>query len=149
MKKIYIYLMLIIAVISLTSCKKQYELTENAYLLEYNIKGNYGFSYVNSDGDKEYYYKTPLNIVVAAYDNSLRSKYTICYVYYNKDGDITNVVKRRTNILKKGKTHVLHLTYGEKEEFVDGVYHRYVEWREVLYIYEGYNIYIDASYFEQ
>ena len=148
MKKIYILIVVIVLSLSLSSCKNKYKITENAYLLEYNVKGTYGFSYVNSNGDKEFYYKTPLNIVVGACDDSVRSKYTICYVYYNKEGNITNVIKRRTNILKKGQTHTLHLSYGEKEEYVDGVYYRYIEWQEVLYVYEGHNIYIDCSYFE-
>lgn len=147
MKKIYLVLVLCVVMFSLTSCKNKYEISENADLLEYNKLGEYGFSYVNSNGDKEYYYKVPLNIVVGAYDNSIKSKYTICYVYYDVNGNITNVVKRKTNILKKGKTHTLHLNYGEKEEYIDGKYYRYVEWREVLYIYEGLNIYVDSSYF--
>ena len=87
--------------LSLTSCKNKYEISDNAYLLEYNKLGTYGFSYVNSDGDKEYYYKVPLNIVVGAHNNAIKSKYTICYVYYDVNGNITNVVKRKTNILKK------------------------------------------------
>ncbi len=149
MKKIYILMVSILIVLSLTSCKNKYEISENADLLVYGEKGEYGFSYVNSNGDQEFYYKVPLNIVVGAYDDSIRSKYTICYVYYNKEGYITNVVKRKTNILKKGQTHTLHLSYGEKEEYVDGEYYRYVEWREVLYIYDGYNIYVDSSYFEE
>jgi hypothetical protein len=148
MKRIYILTITLLLIFLLGSCKNKYAISENAYLLEYNKSGTYGFSYVNSDGDKEYYYKVPLNIVVGAYDNSVKSKYTICYVYYNKDGYITNVVKRKTNILKKGQTHTLHLNYGEKEEYIDGEYYRYVEWREVLYIYEGHNLYIDSSYFE-
>lgn len=149
MKKIYIYLILFIAVFSLSSCKNKYEISEFADLLEYGKRGEYGFSYVNEDGDKEYYYKVPLNIVVGAVDITKKSKYTICYVYYNRDGDVIGVVPRKTQILKKGKTNVLHLNYGEKEEYVNGEYFRYVEWREVLYIYEGYNIYIDSSYFEK
>lgn len=147
MKKIYLVLVLCVVMFSLTSCKNKYEISENADLLEYNKLGEYGFSYVNSNGDKEYYYKVPLNIVVGAYDNSIKSKYTICYVYYDVNGNITNVIKRKTNILKKGQTHTLHLSYGEKEEYIDGKYYRYVEWREVLYIYEGLNIYVDSSYF--
>lgn len=147
MKKVYILLIILFLSLSLTSCKNKYEISDNAYLLEYNELGTYGFSYVNSDGDKEYYYKVPLNVVVEAYDNSIKSKYTICYVYYDVNGNITNVVKRKTNILKKGQTHTLHLNYGEKEEYIDGKYYRYVEWREVLYIYEGLNIYVDSSYF--
>ena len=147
MKKVYILLTILFLSLSLTSCKNKYEISDNAYLLEYNELGTYGFSYVNRDGDKEYYYKVPLNIVVGAYDNSIKSKYTICYVYYDVNGSITNVVKRKTNILKKGQTHTLHLNYGEKEEYIDGKYYRYVEWREVLYIYEGLNIYVDSSYF--
>ena len=149
MKRIYILLIIFCLCLTLTSCKNKYEISENAYLLEYNKFCTYGFSYVNNDGDKEFYYKVPLNVVVGAYDNSVKSKYTICYVYYNNDGNVTNVVKRKTNILKKGQTHTLHLSYGEKEEYVDGKYYRYVEWREVLYIYEGYNIYVDSSYFEE
>ena len=84
MKKIYIYLILFIAVFSLSSCKNKYEISESADLLEYGKRGEYGFSYVNEDGDKEYYYKVPLNIVVGAVDNTKKSKYTICYVYYNR-----------------------------------------------------------------
>lgn len=147
MKKIYILIVVLILSLSLSSCKNKYEITNNAELLEYNKLGKYGFTFVSSDGDKEYFYKVPLNVVVGAYDNTIKSKYTICYVYYNKDGVITNVIKRRTNILKKGQTHTLHLSYGEKEEYIDGEYYRYVEWREVLYIYEGHNIYVDSSYF--
>ena len=149
MRKIYIFIVLFVVLFSLSSCKNKYEISENADLLEYNKLGEYGFSYVNSNGDKECYYKVPLNIVVGAYDNSIRSKYTICYVYYNKDGAITDVVKRKTNILKKNQTHTLHLSYGEKEEYIDGEYYGYIHWREVLYIYEGHNIYIDSSYFEE
>ncbi|MBQ4570682.1 MAG: hypothetical protein IJB21_03205 [Bacilli bacterium] len=150
MKRIYILLMIVFLAFSLTSCKNKYVISDNADLLVYGEKGKYGFSYVNSDGEKEYYYKVPLNIVVGAYDDSIRSKYTICYVYYNKDGSIKNVIQRKTQILKKGKTNVLHLNYGEKEGYdEDGEYYRYVEWREVIYIYEGYNIYIDSSYFEE
>lgn len=147
MKKIYLLLVLFAVMFSLTSCKNKYELSDNAYLLEYNKLGAYGFSFINSDGDNEYYYKVPLNVVVGAYDDSIKSKYTICYVYYDVNGNITNVIKRKTNILKKGQTHTLHLNYGEKEEYIDGKYYRYVEWREVLYIYEGLNIYVDSSYF--
>lgn len=147
MKRINILLMIVFLAFSLTSCKNKYELSDNAYLLEYNKLGTYGFSFVNSDGDNEYYYKVPLNVVVGSYDNSIKSKYTICYVYYDVNGNITNVIKRKTNILKKGQTHTLHLNYGEKEEYIDGKYYRYVEWREVLYIYEGLNIYVDSSYF--
>lgn len=148
MKKIYMLAIILLLSLSLSSCKNKYEITKNAYLLEYNVKGAYGFSFVDSNGNKELYYKIPLNVVIGAYNDTIRSKYTICYVYYNKDGDIINVIKRRTNILKKGQTHTLHLSYGEKEEYVDGVYYRYVEWQEVLFIYEGHNIYIDSSYFE-
>lgn len=148
MKKIYILMVSVLIVLSLTSCKNKYEISENADLLVYGEKGGYGFSYVNSNGDQEVYYKVPLNIVVGAYDDSARSKYTICYVYYNRDGSIKNVVQRKTQILRKGKTNVLHLTYGETEGYDEtGEYYRYIEWREVLYIYEGYNIYIDSSYF--
>ena len=148
MKKIYI-LLIVVFCFFLSGCKNKYEISDNAYLLEYNKLGTYGFAFVNNDGDKEYYYKVPLNVVVAAYDNNLKSKYTICYVYYNKEGNITDVVKRKTNILKKGQTHTLHLSYGEKEEYIDGEYYRYVHWREVLYVYEGHNIYVDSSYFEE
>ena len=147
MKKIYVILMMLFLVFSLTSCKNKYEISNNAELLVYGEKGKYGFSYVNSDGETEYYYRVPLNVVIGAYDNSIKSKYTICYVYYDANGNITNVIKRKTNILKKGQTHTLHLNYGEKEEYIDGKYYRYVEWREVLYIYEGLNIYVDSSYF--
>lgn len=147
MKKIYVILMMLFLVFSLTSCKNKYEISNNAELLVYGEKGKYGFSYVNSDGETEYYYRVPLNVVIGAYDNSIKSKYTICYVYYDVNGNITNVIKRKTNILKKGQTHTLHLNYGEKEEYIDGKYYRYVEWREVLYIYEGLNIYVDSSYF--
>ena len=149
MKRINILLMIVFLAFSLTSCKNKYVISDNADLLVYGEKGKYGFSYVNSDGEKEYYYKVPLNIVVGAYDDSRKSKYTICYVYYDVNGNITNVVKRKTNILKKGQTHTLHLNYGEKEEYIDGKYFRYVEWREVLYIYEGHNIYVDSSCFEE
>lgn len=149
MRKKYILIITIVLCLSLCGCKNKYEITENTQLLSYGSLGDYGFSFVNSDGDKEYYYKVPLNVVVGAYDNTIKSKYTICYVYYNKNGVITNVVKRKTNILKKGQTHTLHLAYGEKEEYIDGEYYRYVEWQEVLYIYEGYNIYVDSSYFEE
>lgn len=147
MKRIYMLIILLVLSLTLTSCKNKYELSDNADLLVYGEKGKYGFSFVNSDGDNEYYYKVPLNVVVGAYDNSIKSKYTICYVYYDVNGNITNVIKRKTNILKKGQTHTLHLNYGEKEEYIDGKYYRYVEWREVLYIYEGLNIYVDSSYF--
>lgn len=150
MKRIYILITIIILIFSLTSCKNKYEISENADLLEYGKRGEYGFSYVNEDGDKEYYYEVPLNVVVGAYDNTKKSKYTICYVYYDREGSVIGVVPRRTQILKKGKTNVLHLNYGEKEGYdEDGEYYRYVEWREVLFIYEEYNIYIDSSYFEE
>ena len=150
MKRIYILFIVTILVFSLSSCKNKYELSENAGLLEYGVRGEYGFSYVNEDGDKEYYYKVPLNIVVGAYDNTKKSKYTICYAYYNREGSVIGIVPRKTHVLKKGKTNVLHLNYGEKEGYDEnGVYYRYVEWREVLYIYEGHNIYVDSSYFEE
>ena len=150
MKKIYVILMMLFLVFSLTSCKNKYEISNNAELLVYGEKGKYGFSYVNSDGETEYYYRVPLNVVIGAYNDSNKSKYTICYVYYNRDGSIKNVIQRKTQILKKGKTNVLHLNYGEKEGYdEEGEYYRYIEWREVLYIYEDYNIYIDSSYFEE
>ena len=148
MKKIYILIVILILSLSLSSCKNKYEITNNAELLEYNKLGKYGFTFVNSDGDKEYFYKIPANVVVGAYDNTIKSKYTICYVYYDVNGNITNVVKRKTNILKKGQTHTLHLANGEKEEYIDGTYYRYIEWEEVLFVYENHNIYIDSSYFE-
>ena len=74
MKKIYIFLVLFAVLFSLSSCKNKYEISENADLLEYNKLGTYGFSYVNNDGDKEIYYKVPLNVVVGAYDNTIKSK---------------------------------------------------------------------------
>ena len=150
MKRIYIYLMLIIAVVSLTSCKKSYELTENAVLLEYGVKGEYGFQYVNPDGDKVYYYKTPYNIVIGCEDSSIKSKYTICHVYYDEYGDIDRIEHRKTHILKAGETIELHLSSGENEGYdYTGKYYKYLAWREVIYIYEGYNMYVDSSYFEQ
>ena len=80
MKKIYLLLVLFAVMFSLTSCKNKYEISDNAYLLEYNELCAYGFSYVNSEGDKEYYYKVPLNVVVGVITNvTSRSTFIVSY----------------------------------------------------------------------
>lgn len=150
MKRIYILLIIIFLCLTLNGCKKNYELTDEAVLLEYGVRGEYGFQYVNTEGDKVYYYAVPYNVVIGAADSNKKSKYTICHVYYDEFGDIDRIEHRRTQILNAGETAELHLSFGENEGYDSyGKYYCYLAWREVIYVYEGYNMYVDSSYFEQ
>ena len=70
--------------------------------------------------------------------------------YYDEYGDIDRIEHRKTHILNAGETAELHLSSGENEGYdYTGKYYKYLAWREVIYIYEGYNMFVDSSYFEQ
>ena len=99
MKKITILLTIFIFLFSLSSCKNKYEITDNAYLLEYGKLGKYGFSF-----DDEYYYLPPSNVVIGLADTSKKGKFSVGYAYYDIDGNVTSIVPRKTYILKKDQT---------------------------------------------
>jgi hypothetical protein len=67
-----------------------------------------------------------------------------------KFGELEIVVyNKKTYILKKDKTLTIKL-YETVSEGINSVdeYVEYVSSKEVLYLYEGMDIYIDSSYFE-
>lgn len=143
MKKIGFIVLIGVLLISITSCKHQYELTENAILIEYGKANANSFIY-----DGEYYYLPNNKVVVGLEDQTSKGKFSVCIAYYDRNGNVTNVVPKKTYILKKENTASIVLANGEKEGFDNGEYYRYIEWKEVLMLYEGYNIYVDSSYFE-
>lgn len=143
MKKLYILTTIFILLFSLSSCKNKYELTENAYLLEYGKLGKYGFIF-----DDEYYYLPPSNVVIGMADANKKGKFSIGYAYYDIDGNVTSIVPRKTYILKKDQTITRNFDYGETEGYDENnEYYRYVAWREIIILYEGNDIYIDNSMF--
>lgn len=144
MKKLYILVLIFIISLSTISCKKTYKLTENKEILSFGQKGKYGYIY-----NEEVYYEVPKNIVVGLVDNSLKGKFSVAVINYDIDGNITSVYNKKTYILKKDKTLTIKL-YETVSEGINSVdeYVEYVSSKEVLYLYEGMDIYIDSSYFE-
>ena len=69
MKKLFILIFIFIISLSIISCKKTYELTENKEILTYGQKGKYGYIY-----NEEVYYEVPKNIVVGLVDTSLKGR---------------------------------------------------------------------------
>ncbi len=145
MKKIILLVVLSLFIIGISSCNKKYELTDNAILFEYGKANNNSFVY-----DGAYYYLPSNKIVVGLEDTSKNGKFSVCIAYYNELGNVTSVVPKKTYVLKKDKTASIVLASGDKEGYnKDGEYYRYTEWREVIMLYEGYNIYVDSSLFDE
>lgn len=144
MKRLVLLIVVCFISLSVCSCKKSYKLTENKELLVYNEKGKYGYIY-----DNKVYYEVPSNIVVGLEDISKNGKFSVAVINYDIDGNVTSVYTKKTYILKKDKTLTIKLyeTISEGKNNFDE-YVRYTSSKEVLYLYEGMNIYIDSSYFE-
>ena len=144
MKKIFILVFIFIISLSTISCKKTYKLTENKEILTYGQKGKYGYIY-----NEDIYYEVSKNIVVGLVNTSSKGKFSVAVINYDIDGNITSVYNKKTYVLKKDKTLTIKL-YETVSEGINSVneYVEYVSSKEVLYLYEGMDIYIDSSYFE-
>ncbi len=143
MKKIVFTILICFFIINIASCNKKYELTDNAVLLEYGKQHSSSFVY-----DGEYYYLPSNKVVVGLENSNQKGKFSICIAYYDKTGNVTNVTPQKTYVLKKNQTASIALASGETEGYENGEYYRYTEWKEVIMLYEGYNLYVDSSYFE-
>ena len=144
MKKVSILVFIFIISLTTISCKKTYKLTENKEILTYGQKGKYGYIY-----NEEVYYDVSNNIVVGLVDTSSKGKFSVAVINYDIDGNVTSVYNKKTYIIKKDKTLTIKLyeTISEGMNSADE-YVKYVSSKEVLYLYEGMDIYIDSSYFE-
>lgn len=109
-KKKWIKLIGIILIVniflSLFSCSKSYELSENANELSYGLMGDYGYRYQDN-----IYYLLPKNTYVVGLKEGIkRGKIYICDLNLGINGE---VVFKRGYLFKEKKTYLI--TIGENE----------------------------------